>query len=128
MKTKGFVSGALLAAFLIATTGGVVYARQAGESSNDAVRDLALAKISLAQAVGQAEAHAGGKATKAELDSEHGGAVFQVEVVTAQNQVFDVQVDALDGTVLSSRADKADHADTADHDEKRKEARNEARN
>lgn len=123
MRTKAIVSGALLAAVLTAATGGLVYASQAVDATNDAVHDLAQARISLAQAVGQAEAHAGGKATKAELESDHGVAAFEIEIVTAQNQVFDVKVDARDGKVLSSKADKADDADREDEGDNDREGK-----
>ena len=114
MKTKAIVSATLIAAFLCVVGGGVVYAKQSPDIENDAVKGLSLTKISLMQAVGQAEAQVGGKATKAELESENGVPTFEVEVVTAQNQVFDVQVDGRDGKVLSSQADKADDADRED--------------
>ncbi|MDQ2780653.1 MAG: PepSY domain-containing protein [Pseudomonadota bacterium] len=122
MKPRNIVAAALIAAFLSLVGGGLVYAKQAQEAENDAVTGLRLARISLVQAVNQAEAHAGGKATKAELENERGVPTFEVEVVTGQNQVFDVQVDARDGTVLSSHADTADadadaDADHGDHDD-----------
>lgn len=92
----------------IATAGGVAFAQQSTVTENDAVADLAKAKISLGQAVSTAESHAGGKATKAELDGGRGGIAFEVEVVTPERKVFDVKVDAVAGTVVSSQADKAD--------------------
>ena len=125
MKTKSIVSATLIAAFLCAVGGGVVYARQSADIENDAAKALSLAKISLMEAARRAEAHVGGIATKAELESQHGVATFEVEVVTAQNQAFDVRVDGRDGTVLSSQADEADDADRedeaeGDHESKRK--------
>lgn len=97
---------ALLVTTLLATGGGLVYARVGGE--NDAVADLAKAKISLVQAAGAAEAHAGGRAVKAELEGERAALIYQVEVVTADNKVFDVEVDAANGKVLASKADAVD--------------------
>lgn len=97
---------ALLAAASIATAGGLVYANQTG--TNDAMTGLAKANISLEQAVAAAQQQqVGGKATKAELESEKGAAYYEVEVVS-NNQVFDVKVDATNGSVLSSKLDKQD--------------------
>ncbi|MBK7792646.1 MAG: PepSY domain-containing protein [Betaproteobacteria bacterium] len=102
---------ALIVAAGVATAGGLAYAKQSGTAENDAVSDLAKAKITLVQAVSAAEAQAGGRATKAELDGERGTVVFDVEVVTPDNKVFDVKVDAADGKVLSSKLDQADRGE-----------------
>lgn len=112
MKSKIIVPALLMAAG-IATAGGLAYAKSAA-AENDAVADLAKAKITLVQAVSAAEAQAGGKATKAELEGERGVLVFDVEVVTPDNKVFDVKVDAADGKVLSSKIDQADRGEKDD--------------
>jgi uncharacterized membrane protein YkoI len=102
---------ALILAAGVATAGGLAYAKQSGTAENDAISDLAKAKITLVQAVSAAEAQAGGRATKAELDDERGTVVFDVEVVTPDNKVFDVKVDAADGKVISSKLDQADRGE-----------------
>lgn len=116
MKRKIMIPALILAAG-VATAGGLAYAKQTGALENDAVVDLAKAKISLSQAIGSAETHAAGKAVKAELDSERGPVVFNVEVVTADNQVMDVKVDANDGKVLSSQLNTADQGGKEDNDD-----------
>lgn len=99
----------LIIAAGLATAGGLAYASQAGSGTNDAVADLAKAQITLEQAVGTALGqHPGAKATKAELDSEKGATFYEVEVATADHQVFDVKIDAGSGKVLSSQLDKHD--------------------
>lgn len=107
---------ALITAAGIATAAGLAYAKPAA-GENDAVADLAKAKITLSQAIGAAEAQSGGKATKAELEGERGAVRYQVEVVTADNKVFDVKVDAADGKVLSSKPDRADREEHEDKDD-----------
>jgi uncharacterized membrane protein YkoI len=113
---------AIIVAAGVATAAGLAYAKQSGPAENDAVTDLAKAKISLVQAVSAAEAQAGGRATKAELDGERGTVVFDVEVVTPDNKVFDVKVDAADGKVLSS---KLDQAELGEKDEEKAEEKDE---
>ncbi|QTD44493.1 PepSY domain-containing protein [Ottowia testudinis] len=99
---------AFIAAVGIATAGGLAYAAQGG-AVNDAVADLSQAHITLEQAIAAAQQHhAGAKATKAELESRKGTTFYEVEVVAANQQVFDVRVDAADGKVLSSQADRHD--------------------
>lgn len=116
MKRKIMISSLLLAA-VVATAGGLAYAQQSGITQNDAGTDLAKAKLSLGQAVSAAEAQAGGKASKAELDGEHGHVAFNVEVVTPDSKVFDVRIDAADGKVLSSKQDTSDQDGKEDADD-----------
>lgn len=99
---------ALITAAGIATAGGLAYAQQPS-AQNDALTDVAKARISLVQAVTTAEQHAGGRASRAELQNENGRLVYGVEV--ADNaKTTDVKVDATDGSVVSAQADQNDHA------------------
>ena len=95
----------------ITAAGTVAYAAQGG-MENDAVA-ITKAKIPLVQAVTTAEQHANGKAVRAEYEKSKHGWVYDVEVVS-DAKVFDVKVDADQGTVISSAEDKAGHDD--DHD------------
>lgn len=115
MNRKLSISALVMAAG-IATAGGLAYAKTTS-GENDAVTDLSKAKISLTQAIGAAESQSGGKATKAELEGERGSVRYQVEVVTPDNKVFDVQVDAADGKVMSSKQDQADRGEKEDHED-----------
>ncbi len=107
---------------IIAATGAAalvslgVYAATNAESQDDSAA-VAQAAISLAQAIGAAEQHANGKASKAEYEraDKRGQWVYDVEVVVGA-KVFDVKVDPTSGAVLSSTEDKMDKDD--EHDEK----------
>lgn len=71
----------------------------------DAV-NLRKAKISMTEAIAAAEKHhAGSKAAKAEVEVQDGKVVFDIEVVTSDDKVFDVTVDGADGKVLGSKED-----------------------
>lgn len=98
-------------------TGGVALA-QPKSGENDAVTDLAKARISLVQAIGTAERHAGGRATGAELGSEDGVTAFEVEVVAANRSVHEVKVDATSGKILSMKADGPDNGKDSDGEDK----------
>ncbi|HVS26229.1 MAG TPA: PepSY domain-containing protein [Burkholderiales bacterium] len=91
---------------------GAIGAGYAANAENDAhvIND---AKISLSQAVSAAEQHAGGKASRAEVERHKGEWIYDVEVV-AGKKVMDVKVDPQKGTILSATEDKVDHDD--DHD------------
>lgn len=103
---RNLVIGGVVAAIVAAS--GVAFATQAANAENDAVSDLANAKVTLGQAVTTAEAQLNGRATSAELDSEGGTVAYKVEVVAANSKVFDMRIDAIDGKVLSSKQDVAD--------------------
>lgn len=92
-------------ALVLATSGAVAYAAR-GEVQNDALA-AAQAKVTLVQAITAAEQHIGGKAAKAEFEHDRQGTHYEVEVVKG-TQVFDVKVDASQGTVISSVEDKHD--------------------
>ena len=106
MKHKVLIPALLMAAG-VATAGGLVYAQQSTVAQNDAIANLANVKISLAQAVATAEQHAGGRATRAELENENGRLVYGVEVSTNTN-TMDVKVDGVSGTVVYAQADQPD--------------------
>lgn len=97
----------MIAATVLALgAGSAAYAKDRG---NYAVSDLAQAKISLTQAVDAAQQHAGGgRATKAELERHKGKPAYEVEVVKGTD-VTNVIVDAADGNVIASMADREDH-------------------
>lgn len=113
---KRFHIGTIAAISAAALVSIGVYAATNTESQNDAAA-VAQATISLTQAIGAAEQHANGKASKAEYEraAKRGQWVYDIEVV-AGAKVFDVKVDPSSGAVLSSTEDKMDNDD--EHDEK----------
>lgn len=84
------------------------------KAENDAMI-ITKTKIPLARAVTTAEQHANGKAARAEYEHSKHGWVYDVGVASGA-KVFDVKVNADNGTVVSSAEDKADHDDNHDHD------------
>ena len=100
-----------LAAALIGGAG-FAFAEKAGDKENDAVAVLR-AQVSLVQAVIAAEQSAGGKAARAEFETDQKGPHYEVEIVS-DAKVYDVRVDAVSGKVLSSVEDRTDHGDQGD--------------
>ena len=98
--------------------GSLAYAAKGGlenDAKNDALA-ITQARIPLSQAIAIAEQHANGKAARAEHEHTKQGWVHEVEVVSG-NQVFEVRIDANQGTVLSSVVDTADHHDRHENHE-----------
>ena len=96
LSTAAFALLSALAVFSLTP-----YSAQAG---NDAL-NVTSAKITLPQAISAAERKVGGTAAKAEY--KHKTGQYKVEVVKG-TEVFDVIVDANDGTVLSIKKDVED--------------------
>ena len=104
-----------LSFLVLAITAGSTVAYAASHGMENDAASITKAKIPLTQAVTVAEQHASGKAARAEYENSKNGWVYDVEVVNGA-KVFDVNVDADKGTIVSSVEDKADRDD--DHDEK----------
>jgi uncharacterized membrane protein YkoI len=106
---KRSLSAALLAA-LLAAVASATFA--ANNTKNDAA-SVAMANISLSQAVAVAEQYVNGKVARAEYANSKQGGVYAVEIVSGV-KVFDINVDADKGVVISSAQDTADRDDEHD--------------
>lgn len=105
MRIKRHVMIITLASAAALSTG--VFADTHRSRENDAVAELAKAKVALIEAIGTAEKHTQGRAARAELENGRNGPVYAIELVV-NDKVFDVRVDATDGKVLSSKEDRDD--------------------
>lgn len=105
MQTKRYLMIVTLASAAALSASAFAGAHHGRE--NDAVAELAKAKVTLTDAVGTAEKHVQGRAARAELESGKTGPVYEIEIV-ANDKVFDVRIDAADGKVLSSQEDRHD--------------------
>lgn len=99
-----------LIAAALASAGAIAFA---SSTIDNEVAALASAKISLSQAIANAEQHTGGKAAKAELERVRAGWAYDVEIVNGARKI-DVRVNPETGIVISAIDDKIDHDD--DHD------------
>ena len=97
----------------LVTTGSVAYAAKGMD--NDAM-SITNARIPLGRAVAIAEEYVHGKATRAEYEHSKPGWVYDVEVISG-TRVFDIKVDADQGTVIASAEDKTDHDDEHDRED-----------
>lgn len=72
--------------------------------ASDAARLVEQAKINITQAVALAQTEAAGVAVSAELDSHFGKVVYEVEVLSGA-RLFDVRLNAVDGSIISVKED-----------------------
>ena len=75
-----------------------------------------LAKISLDEAIAKAIKEIPGKPLKAELETEHGNLVYQVEVVRASGEIVEATIDAGNGKLLAQKTDRKDGESEEDDD------------
>ena len=62
------------------------------------------AKITLTEAVATAQSKVQGTAVSADLDSHRGAVVYEVEVLSGA-RLFDVRLDAVNGSIISVKED-----------------------
>ena len=74
--------------------------------SKETVEMAAAAKIMIDQAIQTALEKVQGTVVEAELEKKHGKIVWEVEIVTAENKVMEVHIDAEAGTVIDVEEEK----------------------
>ena len=80
---------------------------QAKDSDENDAMSAKSAKVTLIQAVKVALEHIPGIAANAEFSTDEGQPLWEIEVITADNKVYDVEVNSLSG-VVTTHLDKAD--------------------
>ena len=76
------------------------------DESKETVEMAAAAKVTIDQAIKTATEKIPGKVVEAELEKKHGMLVWEVEVVTAENKVMEVHIDAESGAVIDVEEEK----------------------
>jgi uncharacterized membrane protein YkoI len=97
-----------LALLLVAGTvavGGTAYGDDKEKSGKAEM--AATAKVTIEQAVKTASEKVQGKIIEAELDKKHNKLVWEVEIVTTENKVMEVHVDAESGVVIDVEEEHA---------------------
>ncbi|MDC8449007.1 MAG: PepSY domain-containing protein [Nitrospira sp.] len=107
MRQQSFTVCAL-ALLLAAGTLAVAGAAYADEKEKKGKAEMAAAaKVTIDEAVKTASEKVSGKVIEAELEHKHNKLVWEVEVVTAENKVMEVHIDAESGAVIDVEEEKA---------------------
>jgi uncharacterized membrane protein YkoI len=89
---------------------GPVWSDQKGkgkkDESKETVEMAAKAKVTIDQAIKTASEKVAGTVVEAELEKKHDTLVWEVEVVTAENKVMEVHIDAESGAVIDVEEEK----------------------
>ena len=70
----------------------------------------ATAKLTINEAIKTASEKVPGKVVEAELEKKHGTLVWEVAVVTEENKLMEVHIDAESGAVIDVEEEKAEKA------------------
>lgn len=108
MDRKSMVIGAVVLGAVV-IIGGMVWSAekdklksQKGEDRKEVVAMAMTAKITIDQAIKTALENFPGKVIEAELEKKHGMAVWEVEILTAEQGIMVVHVDAESGSVITT--------------------------
>lgn len=98
MKQKSSVVCAL--AMLVSAPGAMMVADSAFGEEQNKLEMAAAATITIDEAIKTASENLAGKIIEAELERKHDKLVWEVEVVTTENKVMEVHIDAQTGVVI----------------------------
>ena len=91
---------------------GPAWSDQKGKGKKDESKEMvemaAKAKVTIDQALKTASEKVPGKVVEAELEKKHDTLVWEVEVVTAENKVMEVHIDAESGAVIDVEEEKSE--------------------
>lgn len=108
MKTSKMLA-VLITGGVLALSGPVFADERGGKGKDETKEKVEMAraaKVNIDQAIKTASEKVQGKVIEAELEKKHDKTVWEVEVVTAENQVMEVHVDADSGAVIDVEEQK----------------------
>ena len=116
----------VLALGAILVLNGPAWSDQKGKGKKDEVKETvemaAAAKVTIDQAIKTALEKVSGKVVEAELEMKHDKLVWEVEVVTAENKVMEVHIDAESGAVIEVEEEKPEKDMKSEQKRERKQA------
>lgn len=107
MKRFNYIIGAILGSGIL-LMGGLALSSE-GIPTQD--KGMSRATLTLEEAIATAKTKFPGEVLETELETEHGQAVYEIEIASTTGVVTEIKVDAQSGELLSS--DIEDHEDAA---------------
>jgi uncharacterized membrane protein YkoI len=113
MNQRSLIVGAVLIGAVV-VVGGMVWSAEKdklkghqGEDRQDVIAMATTAKITIDQAIKTALENFPGKVIEAELENKHDRTVWDIEILTAEQGIMVVQVDAESGSVVTTEEKRA---------------------
>lgn len=112
VRMKQLVGMLALAIGVVLVLNGPAWSDQKGkgkkDESKETVEMAAKAKVTIDQAIKTASEKVAGKVVEAELEKKHDTLVWEIEVVTAENRVMEIHIDAESGAVIDVEEEKSE--------------------
>lgn len=89
-----------------------------GEDKNKESVQAMAAKVSMEEAIHTAKTKFPGRVVEAELESEDGALVYEVEIVSASGETQEIEIDAQTGSILDNERENEKDNDDAKETEK----------
>ena len=122
---KQLVGMLALVVGMILALNGPAWSDQKGKGKKDESRETvemaAKAKVTIDQAIKTASEKVPGKIVEAELEKKHDRLVWEVEVVTAENKLMEVHIDAESGDVIDVEEEKPEKDRKSEQKRERKQ-------
>ena len=96
----------LVLALVVLAPGTLMVASSAFGEEHNKLEMAAAAKVTIDEAIKTASEKLAGKIIEAELEQKHNKLVWEVEVVTTENKVMEVHIDAETGAVIDVEEEK----------------------
>jgi len=109
---KQLVGMMALAIGVVLVLNGPVWSDEKGKGKKDGSKEklemAENAKVTINQAIKIASEKVPGKVVEAELEKKHDKLVWEVEIVTAENKLMEIHIDAESGAVIDVEEEKPD--------------------
>ena len=114
MKRSNYLIAPLLAGGVLLMWG----LAMSSEGTHGTEDGLLEAKLSMEEAIATAKAKFPGQVLEAELENEHGQAVYEIEIASTTGTVTEIKVDAQSGEMLSSEIEDQDGKENSEEKDK----------
>ena len=111
-QLRKFVASMVIAGALLGTAHGV----QAKSSESEEAQAVTQASVSMNSAIEIALQQVPGNVIGAEFENEDGQIVWEVEILAANKEVYELEIDATSGKVLEQKKDDDDEDEDDDRD------------
>ena len=88
------------------------------EGTHEQEEGLLTAKLSMEEAIATAKTKFPGQVLEAELETEHGQAVYEIEIASTTGVVTEIKIDAQSGELLSSDIEDQDEQEKFEEKDK----------
>lgn len=114
MKRSNYMIVTLLISGVLLTWGLALIS----EGTHEQEKGLLTAKLSMEEAIATAKTKFPGQVLEAELETEHGQAVYEIEIAGTTGAVTEIKIDAQSGELLSSDIEDQDEQEKLEEKDK----------